>query len=63
MTCGTEPLRQAITGVPVAMASIMTRPNGSGQSIGKEQCKRIAEKLIFFMVADFANEFDQRVVE
>ena len=29
MTFGTEPLRQAMTGVPVAMASIMTRPNGS----------------------------------
>ena len=31
---GTEPQRQAITGVPQAMASIITRPNGSGQSIG-----------------------------
>jgi hypothetical protein len=29
---------------------------------GKEQRKRIAEKLIFFMVADLADEFDKRVV-
>ena len=33
-TSGTEPLRKAITGVPQAIASIITRPNGSGQSIG-----------------------------
>ena len=33
-TSGTEPRRQATTGVPQAMASIMARPNGSGQSIG-----------------------------
>ena len=35
MTSGTAPRRKATTGVPQAMASIMTRPNGSGQSIGK----------------------------
>src|SRR6516165_9411206 len=29
-----EPRLNAITGVPQAIASIMTRPNGSGQSIG-----------------------------
>ena len=33
-TSGTEPPRNAITGVPHAKASIITRPNGSGQSIG-----------------------------
>ncbi len=33
-TSGTEPRLNAITGVPHAIASIMTRPNGSGQSIG-----------------------------
>ena len=33
-TSGTEPRLNAMTGVPHAMASIMTRPNGSGQSIG-----------------------------
>ena len=31
---GTEPRLNAITGVPQAIASIITRPNGSGQSIG-----------------------------
>ncbi len=31
---GTEPRLNAITGVPHAIASIITRPNGSGQSIG-----------------------------
>src|SRR6266705_265067 len=34
MISGTEPRLYAITGVPQAIASIMTRPNGSGQSIG-----------------------------
>src|SRR3954471_14037239 len=34
MTSGTEPRRMAITGQPQAIASIITRPNGSGQSIG-----------------------------
>jgi hypothetical protein len=31
---GTDPLRNAITGVPAAIDSIITRPNGSGQSLG-----------------------------
>src|ERR1700758_2832973 len=34
MISETDPQRHAITGVPQAMASISTRPNGSGQSIG-----------------------------
>lgn len=34
---GTEPRLKATTGVPHAMASIMTRPNGSGQSIGNRR--------------------------
>ena len=34
ITSGTEPRLNAITGVPHAIASIITRPNGSGQSIG-----------------------------
>ena len=37
ITSGTEPLRQAMTGVPQAMASIITRPNGSGQSMGNSR--------------------------
>ena len=44
MTSGTEPLRQAITGVPHAIASIITRPKGSGQSIGKSSAARVAEE-------------------
>ena len=35
ITSGTEPRRKAITGVPQAIASIITSPKGSGQSIGK----------------------------
>ena len=34
-TSGTEPARHATTGVPVAIASTIVSPNGSGQSIGK----------------------------
>src|SRR6266571_5615379 len=36
-TSGTEPERSATTGVPHAMASIMTMPNGSGQRIGNSR--------------------------
>ena len=36
-TSGTEPLRQATTGVPQAMASVITRPNGSGHWIGNSR--------------------------
>ena len=35
ITSGTEPQGKAMTGVPQAIASIITRPKGSGQSIGK----------------------------
>ena len=34
ITSGTEPRRSAITGVPAASDSIITRPKGSGQSLG-----------------------------
>ena len=34
MISGTEPRRNASTGVPHAMASIITSPKGSGQSTG-----------------------------
>jgi hypothetical protein len=38
-TSATEPRRSATTGVPHAMASIITMPNGSSQRIGKtRQC-------------------------
>ena len=36
-TSGTEPCRMATTGVPQAMASIITSPNGSGQVMGKRK--------------------------
>ena len=62
-TSGTEPQRQAITGVPQAIASIITRPNGSGQSIGNSSAVGIAEELGLLVVADLADELDQRIVE
>ena len=62
-TSGTEPQRQAITGVPQAMASIITRPNGSGQSIGNSRAAALPRKADFSRVADLAHELDQRVVE
>jgi hypothetical protein len=37
ITSGTEPQRHAITGVPQAIASIITSPNGSGQSMGNSR--------------------------
>ena len=40
MTSGTEPRRYAMTGVPQAIASIITSPNGSGQSIGNSSARR-----------------------
>jgi hypothetical protein len=43
-TSETEPLRQAITGVPADIASIMTKPNGSGQSIGKRTAGEVARQ-------------------
>ncbi len=36
---GTEPRFQATTGVPQAIASIITRPKGSGQSIGNRSAR------------------------
>ena len=36
-TSGTDPQLKAMLGVPQAMASIMDKPKGSGQSIGKRE--------------------------
>ena len=47
ITSGTEPQCQAITGVPQAMASIITRPNGSGQSIGNSSASALPRKSDF----------------
>ena len=63
MTSGTEPQRQAITGVPQAIASIITSPNGSGQSIGNSSAAALPRNSDFSVVADLADEFDQRIVE
>ena len=63
ITSGTEPQRQAITGVPQAMASIITSPNGSGQSIGNRSAAALPRKSDFSRVADLAHELDQRIVE
>ena len=47
MTSGAEPRRKAITGVPQAIASIITSPNGSGQSIGKSRASAFPSKSPF----------------
>ena len=60
---GTEPQRQATTGVPQAMASIITRPNGSGQSIGNSSAWALPRNADFSRVADLAHELDQGIVE
>src|SRR5258706_11339417 len=44
-TSATEPDRNAITGVPHAMASIITRPKGSGQSIGNSKAEAPARNF------------------
>jgi hypothetical protein len=46
-TSGTEPLPQAITGVPQAMASVMTSPNGSGHWIGNNNAAAPANSSAF----------------
>lgn len=47
ITSGTDPLLLAITGVPQAMASIITSPNGSGQSIGNRRAFAPPRKAAF----------------
>ena len=46
-TSGTAPRRVAITGVPQAMDSIITRPNGSSQSIGKSVARAFWSRSTF----------------
>ena len=41
---------KAITGVPQAIASIMTSPNGSGQSIGKSTAAAPPRKSCFWLL-------------
>src|SRR5712672_816823 len=47
MISETDPQRHAVTGVPQAMASISTRPNGSGQSIGNRRALAFPRKADF----------------
>jgi hypothetical protein len=47
ITSGTDPRRNATTGVPHAIASITTRPKGSGQSIGNSRAVAFARKSCF----------------
>ena len=55
ITSGTEPRLKAMTGVPQAIASIITRPNGSGQSIGTSSAIAPPKTLGFVRVADLAD--------
>ena len=56
ITSGTEPRRNAITGVPHAMASIMTRPKGSGQSIGNNNAGDAGQQGHLVLFAKFTQE-------
>ena len=47
MISGTDPLLNAITGVPQAIASINTNPKGSGQAIGASSAMAPLRKLGF----------------
>ena len=58
ITSGTAPWRVAITGVPHAMDSIITRPNGSAHSIGKSVDARVLEEVDLLVVRDLAEVFD-----
>ena len=60
ITSGTEPRRKATTGVPHAIASIITRPNGSGQSIGKSTPCARPRNASLAAPADLADELDLR---
>ena len=49
MISQTDPPGNAMTGRPQAMASIMTSPNGSGQSIGKSRAFASPRKAFLFL--------------
>jgi len=57
ITSGTDPDRKAMTGVPQDIASIITSPNGSGQSIGNNNARALPRSLPLALV-DLANELD-----
>lgn len=58
-TSGTEPWLKAITGVPQASASIMTSPNGSGQSMGNSKARAFPSNSFFLPLVDLAHELNQ----
>ena len=62
MTSGIDPQRNASTGVPHAMASIMTRPNGSGQSTGNNRAAASPKNFVFSL-GDLADELYVRAVD
>ena len=55
---GAAPQFVVTTGVPHAMASTMTRPNGSGQRIGNSMRTRAAEQLDLLLVRHVLEELD-----
>ena len=58
ITSGTEPQLNAITGVPQIMDSIITRPNGSGQSIANSVKYAPRQEYRFLGVVDLADELN-----
>ena len=52
-----------MTGVPQAIASIITSPNGSGQSIGNSSARASPRNSFFSSLADLAEELDVRLGE
>ncbi|MEY9399157.1 hypothetical protein ABIF79_005532 [Bradyrhizobium japonicum] len=52
-----------MTGVPQAIASIMTRPNGSGQSIGNSRARGAGKKRLLPRLVGFADELDFLAVD
>lgn len=48
ITSGVDPDRNATTGVPQAIASIMTRPKGSDQSMGNRRARALPRNSAFW---------------
>ncbi|WP_352866127.1 hypothetical protein [Mesorhizobium sp. M1329] len=55
MTSGTAPRLKAITGVPQAIGSMVTRLNGSGQSMGNGSAVALPKELRLLLL-DLAYE-------
>ena len=60
---GTDPRPNAITGVPQAMASIITKPKGSGQSIGNSSAAAPRSRSSLASVVEFAHELDLLAID